>query len=631
MNSLIKRIEIRNFRSLHDVDIDCTELNIFSGLNDSGKSNVLKALNLFFNGFTDFNVVPLDFATDFSKVELAKAQKSSKSKQLIRIKVFLDPPKTFKSLSGENEVFLERVFDRDHNETSVYSRTDSSTVRSSISRLVNRIRYVYIPALKGPNVLQYLLGLLGEQKLIDEDDIEGLNTKINEQTADLSDLLNQSALPFATEFGLPTLLSDFWQRLNVGTLYEEFDKLESDITPSKSAKNTRLNRRLFLIPLISRGDGIKSKFIPPLLQWLNENNSSREFIWGIDEPENSLEFRAAEHLSKLFFSEYPKKNQIFLTSHSLAFLDPPPKSVFSPFYYRCVKGDFGDTQVKTFDELYEREDRNRLFEEIGALEIQKDIMRRWREQENALRDQLERHEKLLADVQSRLEALTRPIIVTEGKTDWRHLKKARERLSPDPTSVKFEFHESEADMGDAELKRFCSSMARVPQPQPIIAIFDRDVEDIVKKLGDGKEFKDWGNNVFSFCIPVPKHRKDYKNISIEFFYQDKDLSRRDQHGRRLFFSNELQRKMVQSLTNKTDLENSIIPLSSPNLEEELEKKVYDQDVAQIRNESGEQVAMSKAAFAQLVADGSGEFAEIEFGTFESIFEIVETIIKNNGA
>jgi len=49
---LVERIEIRYFRSFSEKTIkivDLKDLNIFSGSNDVGKSNVLKALNLFFN------------------------------------------------------------------------------------------------------------------------------------------------------------------------------------------------------------------------------------------------------------------------------------------------------------------------------------------------------------------------------------------------------------------------------------------------------------------------------------------------------------------------------------------------------------------------------------------------------
>lgn len=44
----IKRIEIQYFRSIYNIVIkDFSGLNMLSGKNDAGKSNVLKALNLF--------------------------------------------------------------------------------------------------------------------------------------------------------------------------------------------------------------------------------------------------------------------------------------------------------------------------------------------------------------------------------------------------------------------------------------------------------------------------------------------------------------------------------------------------------------------------------------------------------
>ena len=53
---IIEKIEIKHFRSFDGgknqdkVHIEnLQDLNIFSGANDSGKSNILRALNLFFN------------------------------------------------------------------------------------------------------------------------------------------------------------------------------------------------------------------------------------------------------------------------------------------------------------------------------------------------------------------------------------------------------------------------------------------------------------------------------------------------------------------------------------------------------------------------------------------------------
>ena len=62
----IKSIHIKNFRSIVDKKIELSNFNCFVGKNDSGKSNVLKALNLFFNNKTDFGT-EFDFESDYSR------------------------------------------------------------------------------------------------------------------------------------------------------------------------------------------------------------------------------------------------------------------------------------------------------------------------------------------------------------------------------------------------------------------------------------------------------------------------------------------------------------------------------------------------------------------------------------
>ena len=68
---LIEKIEIKHFRSFlgtpqeyETVIYDLADLNIFSGANDSGKSNILRALNLFFNDEISHGI-PFDFERDF--------------------------------------------------------------------------------------------------------------------------------------------------------------------------------------------------------------------------------------------------------------------------------------------------------------------------------------------------------------------------------------------------------------------------------------------------------------------------------------------------------------------------------------------------------------------------------------
>ncbi len=326
MNDLITKVEIISFRSIERMAIPVKEINIFSGTNDIGKSNILKAINLFFNNPTDF-LKPLKFDDDYNKVSRAKAQRSTKMKQLIKIRIYIKPPSSYNTLAGEKNLFIERQFDRDGERYERYS-TDDSKKKASIKRIINKVKYVYIPALKGEDVLQYLLSLIGEYQLITDDDILSLNDSISDKTKDLKDILETSGIQIGTNFGLPTLLSDFWQKLSVNTSYEQFKKLDSDI--QGSSQKSKLNPSQYSISLLNRGEGIKSKYIPPLLKWLDNNDKSKEFIWGIDEPENSLEFGLSDKLARLFFNDYALSNQIFLTSHSLAFINPPDGITIQP-------------------------------------------------------------------------------------------------------------------------------------------------------------------------------------------------------------------------------------------------------------------------------------------------------------
>ena len=72
--NIIERIEIKHFRSFDGgkgrekvIIENLQDLNVFSGANDSGKSNVLRALNLFFNDEISPGL-KFDKTRDFSKI-----------------------------------------------------------------------------------------------------------------------------------------------------------------------------------------------------------------------------------------------------------------------------------------------------------------------------------------------------------------------------------------------------------------------------------------------------------------------------------------------------------------------------------------------------------------------------------
>lgn len=87
----ITEISIRHFRSIINMNISVEQLNMFVGLNDVGKSNVLKALNLFFNNEADYNEKFM-FERDFSQLF---PEKSKKAKEIV-IKITFDVPDNYK-------------------------------------------------------------------------------------------------------------------------------------------------------------------------------------------------------------------------------------------------------------------------------------------------------------------------------------------------------------------------------------------------------------------------------------------------------------------------------------------------------------------------------------------------------
>lgn len=53
MNRLIQHLEIRNFKSIQDLSLDCERINLFIGKPNAGKSNILEAISLFGAGYSE--------------------------------------------------------------------------------------------------------------------------------------------------------------------------------------------------------------------------------------------------------------------------------------------------------------------------------------------------------------------------------------------------------------------------------------------------------------------------------------------------------------------------------------------------------------------------------------------------
>jgi chromosome segregation ATPase len=92
---LISEVEIKGFRSIRHCKLeDLGDFTVFSGLNNSAKSNFLRALNAFFNDQTDKDIW-LDVNSDFFRPYLGKNKKRQ-----ISVSVKFSLPDYFKFRKG---------------------------------------------------------------------------------------------------------------------------------------------------------------------------------------------------------------------------------------------------------------------------------------------------------------------------------------------------------------------------------------------------------------------------------------------------------------------------------------------------------------------------------------------------
>lgn len=155
-------------------------------------------------------------------------------------------------------------------------------------------------------------------------------------------------------------------------------------------------------------------------------------------------------------------------------------------------------------------------------------------------------------LKEKINNLTMPLIITEGKTDWKHIKLAKSKLN---NADVYDFYESNDDMGDTTALNMLKEQAKTFNPNKRIFIFDNDNKDIIKDVtSENDMFKKWGNNVYSFVIPKPKIRDNDNAISIEHYYPDavlkKELIISDGVTRRIYCGNDFNKVGLNASISK---------------------------------------------------------------------------------
>ncbi|MFG1400302.1 ATP-dependent nuclease, partial [Xanthobacter sediminis] len=404
---LIKRIEINYLRSLYDAALNkIGDLNVIFGRNDSGKSNLLRALNLFFNNQIDPGQ-HLAFDLDMSDRRKQEAR-DAKGKQIIWIKINFELPSNYKKALG-SEISIKRQWNRDGGMSeTVFPAMDTPGKQARLTRFMNDIDFTYIPAIKDLNVyadlIERMYGAASETEILRNATTQFVQA-IAGQTASLSQQLTDL-------FGAPAALAP----------PTEMSRLFRNLDFAHGTDGHSMLRQ--------KGDGIKARHLPELIRFINEKESRKKiFLWGFEEPENSLDLGAAEIEAKRFaaFATRPD-TQVFVTSHSPAFYlantdyeDGTVRRYFITKQIPDEKGVMEPSNAATMiDDISEAE---RRMEQAGLLQLPF-VIRQLGVQRDALREKEKEAEFLRAEIQK----LRTPTLFVEGKHDVAIFEQSLERL-----------------------------------------------------------------------------------------------------------------------------------------------------------------------------------------------------------
>lgn len=411
----LKQVRIRNFRSIVDQAFDLGALTVIVGANDAGKSNFLRALNLFFNSETDPGR-PFDFSADFS----TRASVGKGKARQIEVSLDLEPPEGF---SNRNLVRWKRYWregvPRWVSEELFWLNTkDAISGASKIKPWCDRIKYKYVPAIKGREYFTLLLRDLHDTlaETVDSE-LRAASTDfiraIRQHTDSISETVSKS-LGLRSHLQLPA---------NLRSLFEVLDfETTSDSVPT--------SRSLQL-----RGDGVKVRHIAAILKFLADQDKKLSAkgkirpttIWGYEEPENNLELRrAAQHADELL--QYSDQIQIVLTTHSPAFYSLVPLHPLRVVGLIAI-GDKSGTRLEPFT----KKSTNELDESLGLMPLVAPyIMEQTR--------RLEEQERAAEETAAFLRNVTKPIVIVAGETDAEYIEAALKTFRPDLVNeVRIEF------------------------------------------------------------------------------------------------------------------------------------------------------------------------------------------------
>jgi hypothetical protein len=473
--NLITNIEVAYFRSIYKFQLsNCLDLNVIFGRNDSGKSNVLRALNLFFDNQTNPGQA-FRFERDICHARLHEAQQAEGIRKFVYVKIWFNTPKSWQASLGPTFWVKKQWSVTTQDTPQLISSITDPRLQQYLTRFLNKVRFHYVPAIKDRKIFENLQAEI--YKVISShsqfaDSLAGFAQALSARTAQLSQGL-LTGLGIDSVVSTPNDLTDLFRSLDFETKTEAGDAYSLTL---------------------QRGDGIQVQHIPQILAFLSDHGAEDYHVWGFEEPENSLELANTIREAERFrdFSKTSNK-QIFLTSHSPAFFSLEGPDVRRFFISRSEKRDGRITSMVRHIDLGS-DLPGELMGETPHLPVISAYLRE-------AHIKIEQYEAAHAALAHRIAARDIPIVFVEGESDQVIFEKAWEVLIGTPLAVRFEPAGGTTKM--ESLAKDGPILSRLADERRVFALVDNDVEgrslNPTNRLAPGGKWDVHNSNKVAWC------------------------------------------------------------------------------------------------------------------------------------
>lgn len=361
----LKTLEIENFRSIlvTPLKIEFDDLSVIVGPNNCGKSNILRALQLFFNGHIEGDGYSSDI--DYPKSNGI----SSNARTKITVTVSYDENK---------EILIGKALDEIEKETD-QERLDSSLVRLRLSYSKNGVQSWQFLGKKGVlNIKKSLIEKVRDSLIqsvvfkyipVGRDSLDSITQEIS------SELIKTIFSGWSGAVKKRREINDSISSL-VGKLAPELKSSSGSVTGSIKQVFTEIEKLDLKLPfsnleemlpkltpvisdtaetgLKSKGAGIQTSTLLFLLKYLADNHPQRHnsrvtFIWAVEEPESFLHPTKQKAMADMLL-DFSIEVQTIITTHCAHFV---PRQINNTKTYVVDKEHDAPFSTKIIGDDYE--------------------------------------------------------------------------------------------------------------------------------------------------------------------------------------------------------------------------------------------------------------------------------------